>query len=92
MTIQTKLNQQSQQLEQLQKQLATHKLKQRKAETRKKIVLGGLVVKANMSGFAKDIILGVLMDAKTKIDKEPKTQLLFQSIGHRAFMGFDKPS
>jgi len=91
MTTQTKLQQQSQQLEQLEKQLAAQRLKQRKADTRHKIELGGLVIKAKMAGFAKDIILGALIDAKMRIEQEPETIRLFQSKGHHALMGFDKP-
>ena len=92
MSTQTKLKQHTEHLEQLEKQLAAQKLKQRKADTRRKIELGGLVIKAKMAGFAKDIILGALIDAKVRIEQEPETKRLFQSKGHHALMGFDPPS
>ena len=42
------------------KSLALEKLKKRKTDTRRKIELGGLVIKAGMDGYNKSVILGAL--------------------------------
>jgi hypothetical protein len=42
------------------KSLAMEKLKRRRADTRRKIEFGGLVIKSGMSQFNKSIILGAL--------------------------------
>ena len=68
--------------------LALEKIKQRKAETRRKIEWGGLVVKSAMSDYPKDIILGALLHARKEIEAQPGTKDLYQSIGKAAFMNY----
>jgi len=82
----SQLKKKSQEIAKLERHLALGKIKKRKAETRRKIEWGGLVVKANMDGYAKDIILGALIHAENELKKEGGAILLYQSIGQAAFM------
>ena len=79
-----------QKIAKLERQLARDKLKQRKAETRRKIEWGGLVIKANMAMYSKDMILGALLHAKEALQKENGTDLLYQSLGQAAFMRYNE--
>ena len=88
MSTAAKLKQKSQQLARLERNLAREKLKQRKSETRRKIEFGGLVVKAQMDGYSKDVILGALIDAVEQLDRDEGAKALFQSKGEAAFMGY----
>ena len=63
-------------------------MKERKLATRKKIELGGLVVKAKMDGYPKAVILGALIDALEQLENNPGSESLFQSKGEAAFMGY----
>ena len=81
----------AQQVEKLERKLALDKIKQRKADTRRKIEFGGLVIKAKMDNYSKDVILGSLLDAKEQIEKEGKAQhALYKAKGHAVFMGFEE--
>lgn len=82
------LKQQKQLLAKLERDLNVAKLKQRKAETRRKIELGGLVVKAKLDSYPKAVILGALMDALEHLEKDAHYKTFFQSKGEAAFMGF----
>ena len=57
----------------------------RKADTRRKIEWGGLVVKAGLDGEAKDVILGGLISLAENLN-EPGTRALFKSKGMQAFL------
>ena len=81
-----------QRLARLECQLARDKIKERKADTRRKIEFGGLVIKAKMDVYPKDIILGALIYAKEQLEKEAGTKMLYQSKGHAAFMGYEEDS
>ena len=70
------------------RQLALRKIKERKAQTRHKIQLGGLVVKAHLSQYPKDIILGALIDVQERLAKEPGIEMYYQSKGQAAFMEY----
>ena len=83
-----KIVKKSQDIARLERKLAIDKIKKRKAETRRKIEFGGLVVKANMDDCSKDIILGALIHAREAIETEPATKSLYQSIGKSAFMNY----
>jgi hypothetical protein len=78
----------AQNIARLERKLALDKIKKRKADTRRKIEFGGLVIKAQMDNLSKEIILGALISAKKEINKEPAAKSLFKSIGQGAFMGF----
>jgi len=76
----------TQEIARLERRLALERIKKRKAQTRRKIELGGLVVKAKMDHYAKDIILGALIHIQQELEKESGTKRLYQSIGQAAFM------
>ena len=57
----------------------------RKADTRRKIEWGGLVVKAGLDAEAKDVILGGLISLAEHLN-EPGTRALFKSKGMQAFL------
>ncbi|KTD48053.1 protein TraD [Legionella rubrilucens] len=58
MATKTKIQKQQQAIARCEKSLALEKLKKRRADTRRKIELGGLVIKSGMDGFNKAVIVG----------------------------------
>jgi len=81
------IKKQQQRINRFERNLSREKLKARKADTRRKIELGGLVIKAKMDSFAKDIVLGALLDVMERLKEEPDIQIYYQSKGQAAFMG-----
>lgn len=79
---------QSQILARAERHLALHKLKERKADTRRKIEFGGLVIKAGMNQHAKAIILGALIEAAEALKDNPDYAKLLKTKGEAAFMGY----
>ncbi len=77
---------QQQKIARLEKEVALERLRQRRADTRRKIEWGGLVVKSAMSGHNKSIILGALIHAMRLIENDQKQLELFESIGDTAFL------
>ena len=73
----------------LERRLALQKIKKRKAETRRKIELGGLVVKAQMDQYSKAIILGALLDALENLKRDKTYQTVYRSKGEAEFMGYE---
>ena len=61
------------------------KIKQRKLDTRRKIELGGLVIKSKMDAYPKEIILGALIFALLQLENEPQSLHQFANRGHIAF-------
>lgn len=86
MTTLTKLQRTEQKIARAERELARTKLKERKAETRRKIEWGGLVVKAKMSAYPKAIILGALLDALENLQNDPAAKNLYQAKGEAAFL------
>ena len=86
METQQKINKKTQTIAHLERKLAIEKIKERKKQTRRKIELGGLGIKAEMDAFSKDIILGALISVRKEIEKDNNVKSLFQSIGHSSFM------
>ena len=68
------------------KSLALEKLKKRRADTRRKIELGGLVIKSGMDGFNKSVILGALSHAMGLIENDADYLSLFESSGDNLFL------
>lgn len=66
--------------------LAMEKMKKRRAETRRKIEFGGLVVKAGLDGFNKAVVLGVLVHAQRLIANDENQLALFESLGEQSFL------
>lgn len=63
----------------IEKMLALEKLKKRRADTRRKIELGGLVIKSGMDGYNKSVILGALDYALELLHQDICYKVLFQS-------------
>lgn len=81
-----KVIQKKQLISKLERNLQLEKLKKRKAETRKKIELGGLVIKSGMHAYSKDIILGALAHALQSIEDDVSHLKLFESLGESIFL------
>ena len=88
METQNKINKKTQTIACLERKLAIEKIKERKKQTRRKIELGGLVIKAKMDAFPKDVILGALINVRKEIKKDASIKLVFKSIGNAAFMKY----
>lgn len=86
METQKKINKKSQTIAHLERKLAVEKIKERKKQTRRKIELGGLIIKAKMDELPKDVILGALINAKKEIQNYANIKSLFKSIGKAAFI------
>lgn len=75
------IEKEKQNLARCEKSLALEKLKKRKADTRRKIELGGLVIKAGMSEFDKAVVLGALIHAIRLMSQDSDCYKLFENIG-----------
>ena len=74
-----------QQVNKLETKKALEKIKHRKADTRQKIELGGLMIKSKLHKFPKNVILGALIESEKKLtDKEFFNHC--QLIGDCAFL------
>jgi hypothetical protein len=64
----------------------THRNNARRDDTRRKIQLGGLVIKAGIGGLPPAVILGVLLDGADRVaDGAELTRL--KKLGHLALVG-----
>ncbi|KTD47880.1 protein TraD [Legionella quinlivanii] len=68
------------------KSLMIDKIKQRRAETRRKIELGGVVIKSGMGDFNKSVILGSLNYAYEILISEAVYKELFEIKGEQLFL------
>ncbi|MFO9453194.1 conjugal transfer protein TraD [Legionella pneumophila serogroup 1] len=68
------------------KSSALAKLKQRKADTRRKIELGGLVIKSGMGGYDKATILGALDYALSLIGQDKNYENVLTAKGNHLFL------
>lgn len=59
---------------------------ERRQDTRKKIELGGLVIKAKIDHLPKDVLLGAFVHISEQIELDPKLELLFEKKGSLAFL------
>jgi hypothetical protein len=66
--------------------LAREREKERKLDTHIKIQLGGLIVKSQMSGYSKAVILGALTDAFNNIQNDPDYERIYKLKGENAFL------
>ena len=57
----------------------------RKKDTRDKIALGGLIVKAGLRYESRALLLGLLIEAKTQIDNNETERARLTAIGAEAF-------
>ena len=86
MTTHTQIVKQKQYMARCEKSLAFEKLKKRRADTRRKIELGGLVIKSGMDGFNKSVILGALSHVMQMIENDDNYLPLFESVGDALFL------
>ena len=59
----------------------------RKQDTREKIALGGLIVKAGLRYESRTLLLGLLMDAKSRLSGNEVERARLMGIGVEAFGG-----
>jgi hypothetical protein len=74
-------------LARLENNLMREREQQRKQDTRRKIELGGLIIKAKLDGLTKAQILGLLVEAESKIkgDLSSPTLQNWHQIGDQSF-------
>lgn len=74
-------------LARLENNLMREREQQRKQDTRRKIELGGLIIKAKLDGLTKAQILGLLVEAASDIDGNVESPILlkWQKIGAQEF-------
>ena len=82
------LHKKHQTLARLERHYALEKVRERKRDTRRKIELGGLVIKAKLHDYSKALILGALLDAKTQLLNVDGAERLFSVKGEAAFMNY----
>ncbi len=58
----------------------------RREDTRRKIQLGGLVIKAGIGGLPPAVILGVLLDGADRVS-DGVEMVRFKKLGHLALVG-----
>lgn len=61
------------------------KIMDRKLDTRNKIELGGLIIKAGLGNYSKAIILGLLIEAKSNIETNSQALDHYQVLGDLEF-------
>ena len=86
MTMLEQIGKKKQLIARCEKSLSLEKLKKRKADTRRKIEVGGLVIKSSMDVYNKAVILGGLVRLVQLIAQDENHQKLFESIDNNLFM------
>ncbi|MDP3560055.1 MAG: conjugal transfer protein TraD [Legionellaceae bacterium] len=81
MTIVKQIEKEKQNLARYEKSFALVQLKKRKANTRRKIEFGGLVIKSGFGCYDKAVILGALDYALELIHKTENYRILFETKG-----------
>lgn len=64
------------------KLIALEKIRKRKFDTRRKIELGGLVIKSGMGVYEKSVIIGSLRQIFELIRNDPSHEILFYHKGN----------
>ncbi|HAT1848294.1 TPA: conjugal transfer protein TraD [Legionella pneumophila] len=85
MTILEQIGKEKQLIARCEKSLALEKLKRRKADTRRKIELGGLIIKSGLNIFNKSVILGGLDYIFEMANKDTSYLNFFESRGNQLF-------
>ncbi|MFO2495094.1 conjugal transfer protein TraD [Legionella pneumophila serogroup 1] len=80
------IQKQKQNIARNEKELAENKLKKRRGDTRRKIELGGLVIKSGMDSYNKSVILGALDYAISLMQGDTSYMDLFESKGNMLFL------
>ncbi|CAM2932796.1 TPA: conjugal transfer protein TraD [Legionella pneumophila] len=81
MTTDKQIEKEKQLLARCEKSLAVEKIKKRKADTRHKIELGGLVIKSGFGCYDKTVIFGALNYALELIHETENYRDLFETKG-----------
>ncbi|HEM0470651.1 conjugal transfer protein TraD [Legionella pneumophila serogroup 1] len=81
MTVLEEIEKEKQLIARCEKSLALEKLKKRRADTRRKIELGGLVIKSGFSCYDKTVILGALNYALELIHNTESYRDLYETRG-----------
>ncbi|RUR04554.1 conjugal transfer protein TraD [Legionella sp. km772] len=85
MTILKEIEKEKQIIARYEKSHSLEKLKKRKADTRLKIELGGLVIKSGMNVYQKAVILGALGYIHELLEKDPTQLSFFELKGNGLF-------
>lgn len=80
------IKEEKQMIARCEKSLALEKLKKRRAGTRRKIELGGLVIKSTLDVYSKSIILGSLEHCQKLINQDNNYLKIFEAIGMKSFL------
>ncbi|HCD9515734.1 TPA: conjugal transfer protein TraD [Legionella pneumophila] len=86
MTTLNQIQKQKQTIARSEEELAKTKLKKRRADTRRKIELGGVVIKSGMDGHNKSVVLGALVYALSLMQEESSYIDLFETKGNMLFL------
>ncbi|HAU3758479.1 TPA: conjugal transfer protein TraD [Legionella pneumophila] len=86
MTMHKQIEKEKQLIARCEKSLAIEQLKKRKADTRRKIELGGLVIKSKMNMYSTSIILGALCYTAQLMGKNNSYKCLFDDLGSQLFI------
>jgi hypothetical protein len=86
MTTRDQIKKQLQVIARGEKSLALEKLKKRRTDTRRKIELGGLIIKSGMGGFNKSVILGALDYSLNLLRTDGSYSDLFEIKGNNLFL------
>jgi len=86
MTMLKQIQKEKQSLARCENSLALEKLRKRKADTRQKIELGGLVIKSGMADYNKSVILGALVDSLKRIKIDTTYINMFEKTGNQLFL------
>jgi hypothetical protein len=89
MALNKEITKQKQFIARCEKSLALEKLKKRRADTRRKIELGGLVIKSGIDSLNKSIILGALNYALQLIEQDITYKSLFENKGDILFLNMN---
>ncbi|HAT2009129.1 conjugal transfer protein TraD [Legionella pneumophila serogroup 1] len=85
MTITKQIKKEKQLVACYEKSLVLDKLKMRRADTRRKIELGGIVIKSGFDDYSKSVILGGLNYLLLLIKQNPTYEKKFFDIGNEIF-------
>jgi hypothetical protein len=87
-TTQKKIVRTAQRIARDEQALAVLRLKERKAQTRRKIEWGGLVAKSGLSEYPKSVMLGAMLALAEQLENDVDTYHLFEMKGEAAFLGY----
>lgn len=86
MTMLKQIEKEKQFIARCEKSLALEKLKKRRADTRRKIEYGGLVIKSGMADYNKSVILGALAHSLQLFKTDITYITEFEKVGNQLFL------